>query len=235
MKSEEEMFPHKTSEVASLALFGFYCLARQGGCNSFLFNKEKKTCGLGWVRFYIQNQYPLCKGCLLSRIVFHQRLSSIKEAIPSNVIIHQRLSSIIGCLLSKVVFHQKWGERWYCIFHYCQKKYFHANMAFFILWGVAGGLECQNTATSAQLSFDLCLALQIWGFDLIVISLIKYFCGYKMWVLEGFHWNFPLSPWPPTVGSDMTLWQIGLASVMFFKKNVFAKLSLNFNFNFGWG
>ena len=52
------------------------------------------------------------KGFLLSKVVFHQRSSSIKgHHLPSNVFSHQRLSSIKGSLpskvVSKVVFHQR--------------------------------------------------------------------------------------------------------------------------------
>ena len=44
---------------------------------------------------------------LPSKDVFHQRLSSIKGCLPSKIASHQRLSSTKGCLLSKVVFHQR--------------------------------------------------------------------------------------------------------------------------------
>ena len=62
------------------------------------------------------------KGCLLSKVVFNQRLSSIKgrlpfvfcqmsssiiSRLPSKVVFHQSLSSVKGHLSSKVVFHQK--------------------------------------------------------------------------------------------------------------------------------
>ena len=46
-------------------------------------------------------------GCLTSRVVFLQRLFSIKGCIPSKVVFLQRSSSIKGCLPSKVVFHQR--------------------------------------------------------------------------------------------------------------------------------
>ena len=45
------------------------------------------------------------KGCLPSKVVFHQRSSSIKGRFPSKVVFHRRSSSIKGCLPSKVVFH----------------------------------------------------------------------------------------------------------------------------------
>ena len=46
------------------------------------------------------------KGCLALKVVFHQRLSSIKGRLPSKVIFHWRASSIKGRLPSKVVIHQ---------------------------------------------------------------------------------------------------------------------------------
>ena len=47
------------------------------------------------------------KGCLLSKVVLHQRVSSMKGRLPSKVIFHERSSSIKGRLPSKVVFHQR--------------------------------------------------------------------------------------------------------------------------------
>ena len=45
--------------------------------------------------------------CLSSKAVFHQRVSSINGHLLSKVAFYQRLSSIKGCLPSKVVFHQR--------------------------------------------------------------------------------------------------------------------------------
>ena len=41
-----------------------------------------------------------------SKVVFHQRSSSVKGCLPSKVVFHQKSSSIKGRLPSKVVFHQ---------------------------------------------------------------------------------------------------------------------------------
>ena len=47
------------------------------------------------------------KGCLPSQVVFRQRSSYIKGCPPSKVVIRLRSSSIEGHLSSKVVFHQR--------------------------------------------------------------------------------------------------------------------------------
>ena len=47
------------------------------------------------------------KGHLLSKDVFRQRLSSVKDRLPSKIVFRQRLSSVKGGLLSKVVFRQR--------------------------------------------------------------------------------------------------------------------------------
>ena len=44
---------------------------------------------------------------LPSKVVFHQRMSFLKECIQSKFVFHQKLSSIKGPLQSKVVFHQR--------------------------------------------------------------------------------------------------------------------------------
>ena len=43
--------------------------------------------------------------CLPKKVIFHQRLSSIKRCLPSMVVLHQRSSPIKGCLQSKIIFH----------------------------------------------------------------------------------------------------------------------------------
>ena len=61
-------------------------------------------------RVHYQNVFYSCffnKFCLLKKIVFHQKLSSIKGRLPSEVVFHHRSSFIKGCLPSKVVFHQR--------------------------------------------------------------------------------------------------------------------------------
>ena len=47
------------------------------------------------------------KGNLPSKVMFHQRLSSIKGRLQSKVIFRQNPSAIKGCLPSKVLFHQR--------------------------------------------------------------------------------------------------------------------------------
>ena len=47
------------------------------------------------------------KGCLPSKVVFHQRSSSMEGCLSSKVVFHWRSSSIKGCLPSKVVFHKR--------------------------------------------------------------------------------------------------------------------------------
>ena len=54
-----------------------------------------------------QSNFKATKSRLSSKIVFHQKSSSIKGCLPLNVIFHLRLSSIKGCLPSKVAFHQR--------------------------------------------------------------------------------------------------------------------------------
>ena len=48
---------------------------------------------------------PHCR--LPSKVVFHQRMSSIKDCLPSKVVFHQWSSSNEGYLSSKVVFHHR--------------------------------------------------------------------------------------------------------------------------------
>ena len=48
-----------------------------------------------WNVFY---SHFFIKFCLPSKVVFHQRLSSINGCLPSKVIFHHRLSPIEGCL-----------------------------------------------------------------------------------------------------------------------------------------
>ena len=52
-------------------------------------------------------QSKLVKGCLPSKVIFHQRSSSIEGRLPSKVVFHRRSSSIEGCLPSKVVFNRR--------------------------------------------------------------------------------------------------------------------------------
>ena len=47
------------------------------------------------------------KICLLSKVVFYQRVSSSKGPLPYKVIFHQRSSSIKDHLPSKVIFHRR--------------------------------------------------------------------------------------------------------------------------------
>ena len=61
-------------------------------------DKDALMIGLG--RLYI-----FIKGCLPSKVIFHQMSSSIKGCLPSKFVFHQRLSSIKGLLPSKDVFH----------------------------------------------------------------------------------------------------------------------------------
>ena len=81
------------------------------GSSSFL----RSSCSLGCPHFFgrpysmLSSFFSLCsiKGCVPSKVVFHQRSSSIKGCLPSKVVFHERSSSIKGCLPSKVVFHQR--------------------------------------------------------------------------------------------------------------------------------
>ena len=57
-----------------------------------------------------------------SKIVFHQRVSSIKGRLPSKVIFHTSLSFLKGCLPSKVIFHQRPSS---IIGHLPSKDVFH--------------------------------------------------------------------------------------------------------------
>ena len=50
--------------------------------------------------------YNSIAGCLSSKVVFHQMLSSIKGKITSKVVFYERSSSIKGWLPLQVVFHQ---------------------------------------------------------------------------------------------------------------------------------
>ena len=47
------------------------------------------------------------QGCLPLKVIFHQKLSSIKGCLTSKVILLQRSSSIKGRIPWKVVFHQR--------------------------------------------------------------------------------------------------------------------------------
>merc|ERR1711984_16217 len=68
------------------------------------------------------------KGCLLSKVVLRQRLSSVKGRLPSKVVFCQRLSSVDGRLPSKVVFRQRssfvkvrlpfWSSSILVVFHF---------------------------------------------------------------------------------------------------------------------
>ena len=70
---------------------------------------RKKKKNLGPKTFWICRKILVSKKDfgLPSKVVYHQRSSSIKSHLPSKVVFHQRLSSIKGHHPSKVIFHQK--------------------------------------------------------------------------------------------------------------------------------
>ena len=86
------------------------------------------------------------KGCLPSKVVFHQRSSSFKGCLPSKVIFHQRLSSIKGYLPSKVVFHQKSSSIKCCL---SSKFVFHQRLYSVLLY------QCSRTAYFSQKFFRI--------------------------------------------------------------------------------
>ena len=74
--------------------------------------EQRMWCGVcansGFIYIFLVNIFYFFSfiSCLSLKVVFHQRVSSIKGCLPSKVFFHQRLSSIKGCLPSKVIFHR---------------------------------------------------------------------------------------------------------------------------------
>ena len=74
-----------------------------------LSEKNDRSSGI-WQRGISKSLYTKSssiEGCLLLKVIFHQRSFTIKGCLPSKVIFNKRLSSINGRLPPKVVFHQR--------------------------------------------------------------------------------------------------------------------------------
>ena len=104
-------------------------------------------------------------GCLTSRVVFLQRLFSIKGCIPSKVVFHQRSPSIKGCLLSKVVFRQKSSSIKVCLLSkvvHCPTDSANQNIA---LVGEDKKSECCTAQPSLTFKFGIAQSISMnkWG------------------------------------------------------------------------
>ena len=66
-------------------------------------------------RIVFHQKLSSMKGCLPLKVVFHRRLSSTKSHLPLKVVFHWRLSSIEGRLPQKVVFHRRLSSTEGCL------------------------------------------------------------------------------------------------------------------------
>ena len=102
LPSRETLYPVRTADripgLGSVVLW----LSRWGVVNIFSSNINPIKGCLHWRSSCIKGRLPLkfvfLQRCLPSKVIFHQKSSSVKGRLPSKVVFSQRLSSIKGRL-----------------------------------------------------------------------------------------------------------------------------------------